>query len=76
MKAGVVGIGAVGAPVAMAIVLRGSARELVLVNRNRYSIRSERRLRQEVELNLAYRWFCRLGLGKPPCSKSARDPLL
>ena len=27
-----------------------------------YSIRSERRLYREVELNLAYRWFCRLGL--------------
>ena len=27
-----------------------------------YSIRSERRLCQEVHLNLAYRWFCRLGL--------------
>ena len=27
-----------------------------------YSIRFERRLCQEVELNLAYRWFCRLGL--------------
>jgi transposase len=27
-----------------------------------YSIRSERRLCSEVELNLAYRWFCRLGL--------------
>ncbi len=27
-----------------------------------YSIRSERRLCQEVELNMAYRWFCRLGL--------------
>ncbi len=27
-----------------------------------YSIRSERRLCDEVELNLAYRWFCRLGL--------------
>jgi transposase len=25
-----------------------------------YSIRSERRLCQEVELNLAFRWFCRL----------------
>jgi len=25
-------------------------------------IRSERRLREEVHLNLAYRWFCRLGL--------------
>ena len=27
-----------------------------------YSLRSERRLCQEVELNLAYRWFCHLGL--------------
>ena len=24
----------------------------------RYDIRSERRLAQEVELHLAYRWFC------------------
>src|SRR5260370_6310085 len=30
-------------------------------------IRSERRLREEVHLNLAYRWFCRLGLdGRVP----------
>lgn len=28
----------------------------------RYGIRSERRLCEEVHLNLAYRWFCRLGL--------------
>src|ERR1700680_4541739 len=28
-----------------------------------YGIRSERRLCEEVELHLAYRWFCRLGLG-------------
>ncbi len=27
-----------------------------------YSIRSERRLCQEVKMNLAYRWFCHLGL--------------
>ncbi|MEK9685473.1 MAG: IS1182 family transposase [Rhodospirillaceae bacterium] len=27
-----------------------------------YSIRSERRLCDEVRMNLAYRWFCRLGL--------------
>ena len=27
-----------------------------------YSIRSERRLCEEVKVNLAYRWFCRLGL--------------
>ena len=27
-----------------------------------YSIRSERRLCREVEFDLAYRWFCRLGL--------------
>ena len=30
-----------------------------------YGIRSERRLCQEVELHLAYRWFCRLGLDDP-----------
>ena len=30
-----------------------------------YSIRSELRLCQEVEMNLAYRWFCRLGLEDP-----------
>ena len=29
-------------------------------------IRSERRLCEEVHLNLAYRWFCRLGLGAGP----------
>src|SRR5262249_32801501 len=28
----------------------------------RFAIRSERRLCEEVHLNLAYRWFCRLGL--------------
>ena len=27
-----------------------------------YGVRSERRLTQEVELHLAYRWFCRLNL--------------
>ena len=27
-----------------------------------YSMRSERRLCQEIEMNLAYRWFCRLGI--------------
>jgi transposase len=27
-----------------------------------YSLRSERRLCQEVKVNLAYRWFCGLGL--------------
>jgi len=27
-----------------------------------FSIRSERRLCEEVDLNLAYRWFCRLGM--------------
>ena len=32
-----------------------------------FGIRSERRLCEEVHLNLAYRWFCRLGLeGKVP----------
>ena len=33
----------------------------------RYAIRSERRLCDEVHLNLAYRWFCGLGLdGRVP----------
>ena len=32
-----------------------------------FGVRSERRLCEEVELNLAYRWFCRLGLdGRVP----------
>ncbi len=32
-----------------------------------FGIRSERRLCEEVDLNLAYRWFCRLGLeGRVP----------
>ena len=31
-----------------------------------YSIRSERRLCQDVSLNLAYRWFCRLGFSVTP----------
>ena len=32
-----------------------------------FAIRSERRLCDDVHLNLAYRWFCRLGLeGKVP----------
>jgi len=30
-----------------------------------FGIRSERRLRQEVRLNLAYWWLCRLGLDDP-----------
>ena len=30
-----------------------------------YGIRSERRLCEEVELHLAYRWFCRLDLDDP-----------
>ena len=34
-----------------------------------YGVRSERRLCEEVDLNLAYRWFCRLGLdGRVPLS--------
>jgi transposase len=32
-----------------------------------FGVRSERRLCEEVDLNLAYRWFCRLGLeGRVP----------
>ncbi len=37
-----------------------------------YGIRSERRLCEEVHLNLAYRWFCRLGLdGEVPDHSTA-----
>ncbi|MBB5707790.1 hypothetical protein FHR21_003157 [Sphingopyxis panaciterrulae] len=32
------------------------------IDSTRMGIRSERRLCEEVHLNLAYRWFCRLGL--------------
>ena len=39
-----------------------------------YGIHSERRLCEEVHLNLAYRWFCRLGLeGKVPDHSSFSD---
>jgi transposase len=39
-----------------------------------YGIRSERRLCEEVHLNLAYRWFCRLGLdGEVPDHSSSRE---
>jgi transposase len=33
-----------------------------LLQRRRFGVRSERRLCEEVHLNLADRWFCRLGL--------------
>jgi hypothetical protein len=40
-----------------------------------FGIRSERRLCQEVHLNLAYRWFCRLGLeGQVPLDLLAQPP--
>ncbi len=38
-----------------------------------FGIRSERRLCDEVHLNLAYRWFCRLGLdGEVPITRPSR----
>ena len=38
-----------------------------------FGIRSERRLCEELHLNLAYRWFCRLGLeGEMPDHSSRR----
>lgn len=37
-----------------------------------YGIRSERRLCEEVSLNLAYRWFCRLGDLSPRFSTMTR----
>src|ERR1700722_19995677 len=41
-----------------------------------FGIRSERRLCEEVHLNLAYRWFCRLGLdgAVPAHSPSPKNP--
>lgn len=40
-----------------------------------FGIRSERRLCEEVHLNLAYRWFCRLGLEwKMPCRITPHSP--
>ena len=40
-----------------------------------YGIRSERRLCEEVHLNLAYRWFCRLGLdGEVPDHSTFSTP--
>ena len=38
-----------------------------------FGIRSERRLREDVDINLAYRWFCRLGLEG---YIRTRDPLI
>ena len=40
-----------------------------------FGIRSERRLCEEVHLNLAYRWFCRLGLNGcvPPMIKALEN---
>jgi transposase len=38
-----------------------------------FGIRSERRLCEEVHLNLAYRWFCSLGLtGEVPITRPSR----
>ena len=38
-----------------------------------FGIRSERRLCEEVHLNLGYRWFCRLGLdGDVPTTRRSR----
>jgi len=46
---------------------RGLAMMRMLIVGYAMGIRSERRLCEEVHLNLAYRWFCRLGLnGKVP----------
>jgi hypothetical protein len=38
-----------------------------------FGIRSERQLCEEVHLNLAYRWFCRLGL-EDQCRTTRRSP--
>lgn len=39
-----------------------------------FGIRSERRLCEEVHLNLSYRWFCRLGLSDFLCVRRFRFP--
>ena len=39
MKVGIIGAGAVGSACLFALVMRGSAREVVLVNRNRQKAR-------------------------------------
>ena len=42
-----------------------------------FGIRSERRLCEEVHLNLAYRWFCRLGLeGEVPITRPSRRTVM
>ena len=38
-----------------------------------FGICSERRLCDEVHLNLAYRWFCRLGLDGEPYANQSID---
>ena len=44
------------------VTRRGRHRQRMLIVGYCFGIRSERRLCEEVHLNLAYRWFCRLGL--------------
>src|SRR5947209_19253900 len=41
-----------------------------------YGLRSERKLTQEVELHLAYRWFCRLDLDDKTFSTASTKPRL
>jgi hypothetical protein len=38
-----------------------------------FGIRSERRLCEEVHLNLAYRWFCRLGLDGEASRRAVKE---
>jgi transposase len=47
---------------AKTIIERTAMRLWMLIVGYCFGIRSERRLREDVYLNLAYRWFCRLGL--------------
>jgi len=43
-------------------IVGGRSRTRILLIGYVFGIRSERRLCSEIHLNLAYRWFCRLGL--------------
>jgi len=40
----------------------GTAGAAGIKQRNLFAIRSERLICREVQVNLAYRWFCRLGI--------------
>ena len=40
-----------------------------------FAIRSEQQLVREVQVNLAYRWFCGLGIEDTPQASGGRRPM-